>query len=101
MSGMQKVGGSTSFKLTSKNLSKHNNKWGIRLRNYKHVLIVLGCAPRRDGKPSECMIARLRKAIQLYRKDNPSVVLFSGGPTRYGVSEAAIMRVMALNHLPH
>lgn len=71
------------------------------MKNHKHILIVLGCASKRDGKPSECMIARLRKAIQLYRKNNYSLIILSGGVTRRGCPpEAAVMRVMIINYLP-
>lgn len=67
----------------------------------KNVLIVLGCTSRRDGKPSDCMLARVRKALHLWKKDNYSKLLLSGGPSRYGVPEAVVMRVMLLNHIPH
>jgi uncharacterized SAM-binding protein YcdF (DUF218 family) len=66
----------------------------------KDVLIVLGCSPKKDGRPSDCMISRVRKALQLYRRHNYSKVLLSGGPSRYGVPEAAVMRVMLLNFIP-
>ncbi|MBU2560912.1 MAG: YdcF family protein [Nanoarchaeota archaeon] len=69
--------------------------------SFKNVLIVLGCSPRPDGRPSDCMIARVRKAVQLYRKNNYSKVLLSGGPARYRVPESVVMRVMLLNFIPH
>ncbi len=65
------------------------------MKTYKNVLIVLGCAPRRDGRPSACMISRVRKAVQLCRKNNYSKILLSGGPTR-GVPESEVMRIMML-----
>ena len=70
------------------------------MKSYRNVLIVLGCPPRKDGRPSDCMISRVRKAIQLYKKNNYSRVIFSGGPSRR-IPEADIMRIMCLNHLPH
>jgi uncharacterized SAM-binding protein YcdF (DUF218 family) len=69
--------------------------------NFKNVLIVLGCSPKQDGKPSDCMISRIRKAIHLYKKNNYSRIVLSGGPSRYGVPEAAVMRIMLLNFVPH
>jgi len=69
------------------------------MSSFKNVLIVLGCAPKPDGRPSECMISRVRKAIQLYRKENYSKVIISGGPSR-GVPESEIMRVMMLHFIP-
>lgn len=65
------------------------------MKTYKNVLIVLGCAPKRDGRPSDCMISRVRKAINLAKKNNFSKILLSGGPTR-GVPESEVMRIMML-----
>lgn len=71
------------------------------MKKTKHVLIVLGCSPKRNGKPSDCMIQRARKAVQLFKRNNYSTIILSGGTTRRGCPpEAAIMRVMLLNHLP-
>lgn len=69
--------------------------------SFRNVLIVLGCSPRRDGRPSDCMISRVRKAVQLCRKNNYSKVLLSGGPAKYRVPEAVVMRVMLLDFIPH
>lgn len=71
------------------------------MRNLKHILIVLGCAQKRDGKPSERMISLMRKTVQLYKKNNYSAVILSGGPNKYKVPEAAVMRVMLMNYIPH
>ena len=71
------------------------------MSQYKNVLMVLGCSPKRDGRPSDCMISRVRKALQLYKKDNYSKVILSGGSAKFGVPEAAVMRVMLLNFIPH
>jgi uncharacterized SAM-binding protein YcdF (DUF218 family) len=71
------------------------------MSKYKNILIVLGCTQRKDGKPSDCMLARVRKALNLWKKDNYSKLLLSGGASRYGVPEAAVMRVMLLNFIPH
>lgn len=67
---------------------------------FKRVLIVLGCAPRRDGRPSDCMLARVRKALALYRKNSYSKVILSGGPHRFYVPEAEVMRIMLLKYIP-
>ncbi|MFH1668552.1 MAG: YdcF family protein [Candidatus Woesearchaeota archaeon] len=69
------------------------------MSNYKTVMIVLGCSPRKDGRPSDEMISRVRKAVSLYKKNNYSKIIFSGGPTR-GVPESVVMRLMVLNYLP-
>ena len=55
-----------------------NYKQSKQMKNFKHVLIVLGCGPKRDGKPSQCMISRARKAIQLHKKNNYSAILPAG-----------------------
>ena len=65
------------------------------MKSYRNVLIVLGCAPKKDGRPSPCMLSRVRKAVQLCRKNSYSKILLSGGPTR-GVPESEIMRIMLI-----
>ncbi len=69
------------------------------MSKYKNVMIVLGCSPQKDGRPSNDMISRVRKAVSLYRKNNYSKVIFSGGPTR-GVPESVVMRLMVVNYIP-
>jgi len=71
------------------------------MKVFKNVLIVLGCSPKRDGKPSDCMLSRVRKTIQLYKKNNYSRIILSGGPSRIKIPESVIMRVMLLNYIPH
>lgn len=72
------------------------------MKNVKHVMIVLGCKPKFNGKPSSPMIARARLAVQLHKKNNYSQIILSGGRTRRNAPpEAAVMRVMLLDHLPH
>lgn len=68
------------------------------MKTCKNVLIVLGCAPKKDGRPSDCMISRVRKAVRICRKSNYSKVLLSGGPTR-GVPESEIMRIMMMRFI--
>ena len=68
--------------------------------SFKNMLIVLGCQPRRDGKPSDPLLSRVRKAIQLYRRENYSKVVLSGGSVKFRVPEADIMRVMLMQHIP-
>jgi uncharacterized SAM-binding protein YcdF (DUF218 family) len=68
--------------------------------NFKNVLIVLGCAPKKDGRPSDCMISRVRKAAQLYKRDNYSRIIVSGGPSRLRIPESEIMRIMLLHFIP-
>jgi vancomycin permeability regulator SanA len=62
---------------------------------------VIGCAPKKDGRPSNCMISRVRKAVQLYRKNNYSKVLISGGPSRLKIPKSEVMRIMLLNFVPN
>ncbi|MBW2972348.1 YdcF family protein [Candidatus Woesearchaeota archaeon] len=69
------------------------------MSSYRNVLIVLGCPPRKDGRPSDQMISRVRKAVQLFRKNSYSKVILSGGTAKYGVPEAIVMRVMVLNFI--
>jgi len=70
------------------------------MKQWKNVMLVLGCAPNKDGRPSDPMISRVRKAVQLYRKNRYSKVLLSGGPTRMPVPESEVMRIMLLNFIP-
>ncbi len=67
---------------------------------FKNVLIVIGVPPNRDGKPSNLMINRVRKAIQLNKKNNYSRIIFSGGPQHYLVPSSEIMRIMSLKFIP-
>jgi uncharacterized SAM-binding protein YcdF (DUF218 family) len=46
------------------------------------------------------MISRVRKTIQLYRKNNYSKVLLSGGSTKIKLPESEVMRIMLLNFIP-
>jgi uncharacterized SAM-binding protein YcdF (DUF218 family) len=69
--------------------------------NFKNVLIVLGCLPKKDGRPSDCMLSRVRKAIHLYKRDNYSRIILSGGPSRLKIPDSEIMRVMMLRFVPH
>lgn len=62
-------------------------------------MIILGHAPLKNGKPSPYMLARLRKAIHLERKNNYSKIILSGGVSTYPIPEAEIMRVILENHL--
>jgi len=64
------------------------------------VLLVLGCRPQHNGRPSAFMVDRARKAVSLFKKNNYSKVLLSGGKTSLKVPEADLMRVMLLNHIP-
>ena len=70
------------------------------MSSYKNVLIVLGYPPKKDGRPSDILISRVRKAVQLFKKDDYSMVLLSGGPSRMKVPEAVVMRVMLLKFIP-
>jgi uncharacterized SAM-binding protein YcdF (DUF218 family) len=70
------------------------------MSSFKNVLIVLGCAPRPDGRPSDAMVSRIRKAIQLYKKENYSNVILSGGRSRLPIPEADMMRIMLLHYIP-
>ncbi|MFC1741261.1 YdcF family protein [Nanoarchaeota archaeon] len=70
------------------------------MSSYKNILIVLGAGPKKDGRPSNFMIARVRKAIQLYRKNNYSKVIITGGPTTIAVPESEVMRIMMLKFIP-
>ena len=69
------------------------------MSSFKNILIVLGAMPKLDGRPSDVMLSRVRKAISLYKKENYSKVILSGGPSR-GVPEAEVMRIMLLRFIP-
>ena len=69
------------------------------MKKFKNVLIVLGCGPKPDGRPSPIMLTRARKAAQLYKKNNYSKVILTGGPSR-GIPESEIMKVILLKHIP-
>jgi uncharacterized SAM-binding protein YcdF (DUF218 family) len=68
--------------------------------SFKNVLIVLGNNPKKDGRPSDQMVKRVRKAISLYRKNNYSKIILSGGKTTVPIPESEIMRIMIHDHIP-
>ena len=56
------------------------------------VILVLGCEVRTgDGAPSPCIAARGAHAAALYRAGLAPRVIASGGPTVWGVTEAAAL----------
>lgn len=69
------------------------------MKQYKNILIVLGCGPKKDGKPSDIMVSRAKKTAQLFKKNKYGKVIFSGGPSR-GVPESELLRVLLINHVP-
>lgn len=69
------------------------------MKQYKNVLIVLGCGPRKDGKPGDILISRAKKAAQLFKRNNYTKVIFSGGPS-HGVPESELLRVLLIKHIP-
>ncbi|MFC1723759.1 YdcF family protein [Nanoarchaeota archaeon] len=70
-------------------------------KTYKKILIVLGAPPLRDGRPSNLMVNRVRKAVQLCKKNKYAKVVFSGGPMNFPAPSAEIMRVMSMKYIPH
>jgi uncharacterized SAM-binding protein YcdF (DUF218 family) len=70
------------------------------MTTYKNLMILLGVGPKKDGRPSQFMISRVRKAVQLYRKNKYSKVIISGGPTITRIPESEIMRIMLLKFIP-
>ncbi|MBW2965243.1 YdcF family protein [Candidatus Woesearchaeota archaeon] len=70
------------------------------MSSFKNVMIVLGNKPKKDGRPSDQMVSRVRRAISLYRKNNYSKVILSGGQTRLPIPESEMMRIMILHYIP-
>lgn len=68
--------------------------------NYKNILLVLGARPRKDGRPSDQMVSRVRKAVSLFSKNKYSRVIISGGPSSLPIPESEIMRLMMLKFIP-
>jgi len=67
---------------------------------FKNILIVICPPPKKNGKPSLLMMARVRKTIKLARKNNYSKIIFSGGPSRRNsVPSGSVMGVMAMQYL--
>ena len=61
------------------------------------VIVVLGSGVRPDGRPSSSLRARTLHAIDLYRKGLAPRLYLTGGVGRFGPSEAAVMRKLALD----
>ncbi len=57
--------------------------------------IVCGCPAKADGRASEIMKARVRKAVQLWREGRVSVLIFSGGAVKNEYIEAQVMKEYA------
>jgi uncharacterized SAM-binding protein YcdF (DUF218 family) len=60
------------------------------------VIVVLGSGVRPDGRPSSSLRARTLHAIDLYNKGLAPALFLTGGVGRFGPSEAAVMRRLAL-----
>jgi uncharacterized SAM-binding protein YcdF (DUF218 family) len=60
------------------------------------VIIVLGSGVRPDGRPSSSLRARTLHAVELYKKGLAPLLYLTGGVGRFGPSEAAVMRRLAL-----
>ena len=62
------------------------------------AIVVLGAAVLAGGKPSPPLSRRVRKAVELHRSLEDSVLVLSGGIGRHGPSEARVMRELALSN---
>ncbi len=63
----------------------------------KHdVIIVLGAAVRKSGKPSPALCRRVMHGIRLFRQGKADYLLFTGGIGKYPPAEAVIMRDLAV-----
>ncbi|MDO9575769.1 MAG: YdcF family protein, partial [bacterium] len=56
------------------------------------VVIVLGCAPKKNNFPSYSLTQRVKKAKEIYNKGLTKKVIFSGGPNKTEVPESLIMQ---------
>ena len=61
------------------------------------VIVVLGSGVRPDGRPSSSLRARTLHAIDLYKRGLAPALFLTGGVGRFGPSEAAVMRRLALD----
>ncbi|MFC1515744.1 YdcF family protein [Thermodesulfobacteriota bacterium] len=73
-----------------KNLEKNNQ------RSYD-VIIVLGAAVWRGGRPSPALQRRVSHAASLMRKDKAGYLLLTGGFGKYPPTEARVMKDLAVN----
>ncbi|MDH5717339.1 MAG: YdcF family protein [Spirochaetia bacterium] len=62
------------------------------------VAIVLGASVKADKKPSEVLIERLDKSIELYRNHKVQKLLFTGDNSGKYYDEVNVMREYALRH---
>lgn len=56
------------------------------------VAVVLGNRVEPDGRPSPRLLARLDRALELYREGQAEALIVSGGTGREGFDEARVMR---------
>src|SRR5579863_10032212 len=59
------------------------------------VIVVLGARVLRNGEPSGTLLARTRKAVELYRQGFAKRILFSGGIGTHPPAEAFVAQTMA------
>lgn len=64
------------------------------------MLVVLGCMPRVDGKPSDIMLSRIEAAIKEFRKGDYDKVILSGGANHQPIPEAELMAAVMHNRIP-
>ena len=69
-------------------------------KEFRNVLIVLGCQPQKNGIPSSFMKNRLKKAVKLYKRNKYSKIILSGGIVKYPLPEADIMKMALQTHIP-
>ncbi len=72
------------------------DKDGEPVSSVETVLVILGNEPLDQETPSVDMIARVMKSVE-FKKANPDTqLIFTGGPTTGGVSEARMMADIAI-----
>jgi vancomycin permeability regulator SanA len=64
------------------------------------IMVVIGAAPKPDGRPSDAMMQRVRTAIALHKKNRYDSIIISGGPTVTPIPESDVMKIILSKHVP-
>lgn len=76
--------------------SKKGSKHDVLRKGFKNVLLVVGNSSLKNGMPSPYQISRVRKAASLWKKNNYSKILLTGGAVACAIPEAVIERALAV-----
>lgn len=76
--------------------SKKRSGHDVLRKGFRHTLLVVGNSSLKNGMPSLYQISRVKKAASLWKKNNYSKLLLTGGAVACAIPEAIIERALAV-----